>query len=452
MQTTSKKLVNAWAMYDWANSSYNLVITTTIFPAYYESMTGDGNPLTADKVRFLGFDIVNTSLYNYALALAFLIVAIISPLLSSIADTRGNKKSFMAFFLTMGSIACCSLFFFNKDTLWIGMLGSIIACIGYWASLVFYNSYLPEIAPEKDRDHVSAKGFAYGYVGSVLLQIICFLFLLKPEWFGIPTEGTFAPRLSFLLVGAWWFGFALIPLKRLPVYKPHNIDPHKGAIVNGYKELQKVWRQLKHIPALKRYLASFFFYDISVQTVMLVAALYGTSELQIPTANLIISIVLIQLVAIPGAFLISRLSRLIGNIKALMVCVLAWIGLCIGGYLVPAGDINSFYALAVGIGFIMGGIQSLSRSTYSKLMPQTKDTTSFFSFYDVTEKIAIVIGMFLFGLITQFTGSQRTSVLLLITFFIIGLIFLFYTLQAKSLKTPAPETLEMPEAERKLYQ
>jgi MFS transporter, UMF1 family len=153
------------------------------------------------------------------------------------------------------------------------------------------------------------------------------------------------------------------------------------------------------------------------------------------------------LVASPGAFLISRLSQLIGNIQALMICVLAWIGLCIGGYLVPAGDINKFYALAAGIGFVMGGIQSLSRSTYAKLMPQTKDTTSFFSFYDVTEKIAIVIGTFIFGLITQFTGSQRTSVLVLIAFFIIGLLFLFYTLQAKKVQ-PLPS--EIQEVEKNL--
>ncbi|MCU7552415.1 MFS transporter [Chitinophagaceae bacterium LB-8] len=442
MQQSSKKVINAWAMYDWANSAYNLVITSTVFPAYYESITGDGNPLTTDRVRFLGYDFVNSSLYNYALAFAFLVVAIISPLLSSIADTRGNKKSFMGFFLTMGSIACCTLFFFNKETLWIGLLSTIIACIGYWASLVFYNSYLPEIAPYEERDRVSAKGFAYGYVGSVILQLICFLFILKPDWFGIK-DGSFAPRLSFLLVGFWWFGFAQIPLKRLPVYRPHNIDPRKSAITNGYRELQKVWHELKQLPSLRRFLASFFFYDISVQTVMLVAALYGTSELQIPTTNLIVSIVLIQLVAIPGAFLISKLSQLIGNIPALMVCVVAWIGLCIGGYLLPTGDINKFYALAVGIGFIMGGIQSLSRSTYSKLMPQTKDTTSFFSFFDVTEKIAIVIGTFLFGLITQFTGSQRTSVLVLIAFFVIGLLLLLYTLQAQRSRPLASETLEV---------
>ncbi len=417
-------------MYDWANSSYNLVITSTIFPAYYEAITGDGNENTVDHIHFLGMDFVNTALYNYALAVAFLIVAFISPLLSSIADTRGNKKKFMAFFLTMGSIACCGLYFFKRTTLGFGIFCSIIACVGFWASLVFYNSYLPEIAAPQDRDRVSAKGFAYGYIGSVLLQIVCFIFVLKPDWFGI-TDSTFAPRLSFLLVGFWWFGFAQIPLSNLPANKPQLVDPAQSAVTNGYKELQKVWRQLKMLPALKRFLLAFFFFDMSVQTIMLAAALYGKSELQVPTTNLIIAIVLIQLVAIGGAYIISKLSESVGNIKALMICVAVWIGLCYYGFLIPAHDVYQFYLLATGIGFVMGGIQSLSRSTYAKLMPVTKDTTSFFSFYDVTEKICIVIGIFSFGLITELTGSQRSSVLAMIVFFVLGLLLLFYTLRAQ---------------------
>jgi MFS transporter, UMF1 family len=429
MQTAPKKVVNAWAMYDWANSAYNLVITSTIFPAYYEAITGDGDETTIDRVSFLGREFNNASLYNYTLAFAFLIVAFISPLLSSIADTRGNKKSFMAFFMTMGSIACCSLYFFTKDTLALGIAASIIACVGYWASLVFYNSYLPEIAAPADRDRISAKGFARGYIGSVLLQLICFVFVLKPELFGI-TDSSFPARLSFLLVGVWWFSFALIPLSRLPNYQRQQGNHNNGAITKGYHELQKVWSQLKTIPSLKRFLISFFFYDMGVQTVMLAAALYGKSELQIPTTNLIISIVLIQLIAVPGAFIISKLSGVIGNIKALMICVVVWIGLCIAGYLLPAHGIYEFYALAAAVGFVMGGIQSLSRSTYAKLMPATKDTTSFFSFFDVTEKVAIVIGMFSFGFINELTGSQRNSVLALIGFFIIGLLLLFYTLKA----------------------
>ncbi|HYE55914.1 MAG TPA: MFS transporter [Chitinophagaceae bacterium] len=429
MVTAPKKVVNAWAMYDWANSAYNLVITSTIFPAYYESMTGDGNDLTTDTTQFLGRTFVNTALYNYALAFAFLVVAIISPILSSIADYRGNKKSFMAFFLTMGSMACASLFFFNDTNLGLGITSMVIACIGYWASLVFYNSYLPEIAAPHDRDRISAKGFSYGYIGSVILQIICFLFVLMPDTFGI-TDKKFPAQLSFLLVGLWWFGFAQIPLRRLPGSVPAGTQSNQNIFSSGYGELRKVWRQLIHIPVLKRFLFSFFFFNMGVQTVMLAATLYGKSELGIPTENLIIAILLIQLIAIPGAIIISRLSERIGNFKALIVCVLVWIGICYAGYILPKKGVYEFYGLAAVVGFVMGGIQSLSRSTYAKLMPETKDTASFFSFFDVTEKIAIVIGMFSFGFINEITNSQRSSVLALMAFFIIGLFLLIYTLSA----------------------
>lgn len=426
MKTAPEKVITGWAMYDWANSVYNLVITSTIFPAYYEAVTGDGNDATSnDMVHLFGRAFVNTSLYNYALGIAFLIVAIISPLLSSIADYKGNKKSFLFFFCTMGSIACSALYFFDKNNLVYGLLCLIIACVGFWSSLVFYNSYLPEIAAPEDQDRVSAKGFAMGYIGSVILQIICFVFVLKPDLFGI-TVGK-ASQISFLLVGIWWWGFGQFSLARLPKGTPIEQSGDRGNILtHGYKELNKVWKQLTHLPVLKRYLAAFFFYNMGVQTVMLAATLYGKSELNIPTTNLIIAILIIQLVAIPGAYLIAKLSDRIGNFRALMITVSIWIVLCVIGYLLPRNGINEFYGLAVLVGFVMGGIQSLSRSTYAKLMPETRDTTSFFSFYDVTEKIAIVIGMFSFGIINEYTGSQRNSVLALVVFFVIGLILLIF--------------------------
>ena len=428
MQTASKKVINGWAMYDWANSVYNLVITSTIFPAYYEAVTSDGDPNTIDKVTIFGSTFINTSLYNYALGIAFVIVAIMSPLLSSIADYKGNKKQFLFFFCTMGSIACCALYFFDSHNLTFGLFAVIIACIGFWSSLVFYNSYLPEIAAPEDRDRVSAKGFVMGYIGSILLQIICFVLVLKPELFSITTSK--ASQISFLLVGIWWWGFAQLALKRLPKGTAKNIiQENKIVLFSGYKELIKVWNQLKGMSVLRMFLASFFFYNMGVQTVMLAATLYGKSELQIPTTNLIIAILIIQLIAIPGAYAISKISEKIGNFKTLIICVCIWILLCIGGYSLPKGGTNEFYVLALCVGFVMGGIQSLSRSTYSKLMPETKDTTSFFSFFDVTEKIAIVIGMFSFAYITELTGSQRNSVLALIVFFVIGLIFLFMALK-----------------------
>jgi UMF1 family MFS transporter len=441
MQTASKKVLNGWAMYDWANSVYALVITSTIFPAYYEAITKqrvDEN--NTAYVTFWGREFVNTSLYNYALAIAFLIVAIISPLLSSIADYRGNKKSFMNFFLTMGSLACLSLFFLNTtdgkissgvSNLGLGLFSVILACVGYWGSIVYYNSFLPEIAAPEDRDRLSAKGFSYGYVGSVVLQVICFVLVFFPGIVGgSDAEGattTIQFRTGFLLVAIWWWGFGQFSLSRLPRSEPAGDPTKKHLLSNGYKELRKVWGQLTSLPVLKRFLFSFFFYNMGVQTIMLVAALFGKGELDIPSTNLIIAILLVQLIAVPGAFVISKLSASLGNLSTLMLCVVLWVGICIDGYTIPRGDITQFYIISSIIGFVMGGTQSLSRSTYSKLMPVTKDTASFFSFYDVTEKISLVVGLFLFGFLTEITGSQRASVLALMTLFIIGLFLLLYT-------------------------
>ena len=439
MQTASKKVINAWAMYDWGNSAYNLVITSTIFPAYFEAVAIDNKAVSKTAVTFLGRQFENTALYNYALALAMLIVAIMSPLLSSIADYKGTKKKFMNFFLTMGSLACGTMFFFGPGNLWLGISSMIIACVGFWASLVFYNSFLPEIAAPEDRDRVSAKGFAYGYVGSVLLQIICFVFVFVPGIVGGHDDSTGTTNIQFqvcfLFVGIWWWSFGQYSLRRLPNPLPAGTGDLKNKTLSkGYDELKKVWGQLSKLPSLKRFLASFFFFNMGVQTVMLVAALYGKSELEIPTTNLIIAILIIQLIAIPGAFAISWLSSKIGNLKTLMSLVVLWILLCVVGYLLPKGGIYEFYGLAVAVGFVMGGTQSLSRSTYAKLMPVTKDTASFFSFYDVTEKIAAVVGIFSFGFITELTGSQRSSVLALGIFFIIGLLLLFYA-NAVKIKT-----------------
>ncbi|MCX8019737.1 MAG: MFS transporter [Chitinophagaceae bacterium] len=428
MQTASKKIIHGWAMYDWAGSAYNLVITSTIFPTYFESVAVDSP--SSKTVTFLGRQYENTALYNYAMALALMLVAVSSPLLSSIADYKGNKKKFLNVYLTAGSMACALLYFFDRSNLWLGVLGIIVACVAFWGGQVFYNAYLPEIAAPEDRDAVSAKGFIYGYIGSVILQLICFLFVLFPEWWGITEQK--ASQLSFFLVGLWWFIFGKYALRRLPVSAAAGIEKNTGEILSkGYAELRMVWHQVKQLTTLKRYLGAFFFYNMAVQTVMLVAVLYGKSELEIPTKNLIVSILIIQLIAIPGAWFISRLSAKIGNLNTLMVLVIVWILICMAGYFLPAGGVYPFYALGAAVGFVMGGIQSLSRSTYAKLMPETKDTASFFSFYDVTEKIAAVVGMFSFGFITELTRTQRNAVLAVAVFFVLGLILLIYTRSAQ---------------------
>ncbi|MEO6869546.1 MAG: MFS transporter [Ginsengibacter sp.] len=424
MQTASKKVINGWAMYDWANSVYNLVITTTFFPIYYTEMTS-ASPFNG-QVHIWGRTFVNTALYNYALAFTYLVVAFILPILSSIADYKGNKKKFMQAFCTIGAVSCSLLYFFTPQNFALGIICMMLAAFGFYGSLVFYNSYLPEIASEKDRDNVSAKGFTFGYIGSVLMQMAGFALVVF--WNKIPflhSTGD-AVRWTFLLVGIWWLGFAQITFRRLPKSIPSQQNSKKNFITGGFMELRKVFAQLARMPVLKRFLFAFFFYNMGVQTVMLAATNFGSKVLHLPSTNLIITVVLIQLVAIAGAYLMSLLSSFFGNLQVLIGVVFFWGFICIGGYYMQTA--MHFYILAICVGLVMGGIQSLSRSTYSKLMPLTKDTASFFSFYDVSEKVAIVIGLTAFGYIEERTGSMRNSVLSLMVFFLIGAIGLISAL------------------------
>jgi UMF1 family MFS transporter len=422
-----KSTIKAWAMFDWANSAYNLVITSTIFPAYYTAITTTKEH--GDQVSFLGRTFTNTALSNYALAVAYLITALLLPILSSIADFRGNKKTFMMVFTYVGSIACAGLFFFKLETLELGIICFVLAAMGYIGGVMFNNSYLPEIASVDQQDKVSAKGYAYGYVGSVILQIICFVFVLKPELFGI-TDGSFPARLSFLLVGLWWIGFAQIPFRKLASGSRNHDKIAKSKVNNGFQELLKVWQQVKEMTKLKRFLFAFFFYSMGVQTIMLVSAGFGEKILRLGTAKLIAIILVIQLVAIFGALVMSYFAKKFGNILVIIFVLIVWIGVCFAAYFVQ--NELQFYIIAVIVGLVMGGIQSISRSTYSKFLPaNTPDTASFFSFYDVTEKIAIVIGLFSFAYIEEFTGSMRNSAISLAGFFIVGLLILLSVLFLK---------------------
>ncbi len=426
---SNKKIQRAWTFYDWANSTYNLVITSTIFPAYYVAVTTNSNPNELSYVDFFGIKVINTALQNFALAFVFLIVAFTSPILSSIADYRGNKKAFMRVFTILGAVSCSALFFFTPDKVEYGIIFFSLAALGFWSSWVFYNSYLPDIAAPEERDKLSAQGFAMGYIGSVILQLICFAILLKPDFFGLPTtDKTLGARISFLLVGCWWLGFAQIPFKYLPNNTESNKKLKKHILVNGFYELKQVWNQAKQIPALKRFLGTFFLLSVGVQTVMLVAAGYSKKEIfpkPEDEPKLLVTILLIQIVAIFGAILLSRLSKLIGNIPTMMIGIAIWIGICIWGYFITSQ--TEFYILAACVGLVMGGIQSMSRSTYAKLLPVTQDTTAFFSFYDATEKIALTLGLFLFAYNEELTGSMRNSILVLMVFFMMSLLSLVYT-------------------------
>lgn len=417
--TSNKKVQRAWVMYDWANSVYSLVITSTIFPVYYNSVTqaSDGS----DTVSFFGWEVVNTVLYSYSISFSFLVIALLAPLLSGIADASGNKLNFMKFFVYLGSLSCISLFFFTGENLEFGIICSVLASIGFSGSIVFYNSYLPEIAKEEEFDLLSAKGFALGYIGSVILLVFNLVTIQYPEWFGMPT-GSFAPRFSFLVTGLWWVGFAQIPFRVLP-NNPYKKSISADYLLNGYREVNKVFKELRNLPIANRFLASFFFYSMGVQTVMYLAASFGDKELGLPGDQLILTVLIIQFVAIGGSYFFAFVSRKLGNKVSLMLMVLIWMGICVAAYFVYS--VYQFYSLAFVVGLVMGGIQSLSRSTYAKMIPTTTtDHASFFSFFDLTEKVAIVLGTASYGAIEQLTGSMRNSALFLVIFFVLGMIFL----------------------------
>jgi UMF1 family MFS transporter len=424
----SKKLLNAWAFYDWANSVYPLVITSAVFPIFFEALFSERD----HYIDFLGFSFKNSALISFVTATAFLAVALISPLLSGIADYVGNKKSFMKFFCYLGALSCIGLYWFSLENIYISLLFYFLGLIGFWGSLVFYNSYLPDIAFAEQQDEVSAKGYSLGYAGSVILLIINLAMIMMPEYFGISgSKGEAAMkamRYSFVMVGIWWIIFSQYTYYFLPkgnVNANQKVTHH--VIFNGFRELKKVWGLLDENIILKKYLLSFFVYSMAVQTVMLVATYFGAQEIaweskSESTTGLIICILLIQLVAIIGAVLTSKASEKFGNIPTLIVINCFWVILCIVAYIIVSPI--QFYIMAGFAGLVMGGIQALSRSTYSKLLPETEDTASFFSFYDVAEKVGIVIGMCFYGVIDQITGSPRFATVFLAIFFIIGIVLL----------------------------
>ncbi|WP_264521791.1 MFS transporter [Flavobacterium sp. N1994] len=421
------KLLNAWAFYDWANSVYSLVIASAVFPIFYNALFDKDNPY----IVVFGHSFKNSALISFVTAAAFLCVALFSPLLSGIADYMGNKKVFMRIFNYIGALSCIGLYFFDLNNIGLGLTFYFFGLIGFWGSLVFYNSYLPDIAFPEQQDKVSAKGYSLGYIGSVLLLIVNLAMIMKPTLFhisGTPGEASIkAMRYSFAMVGIWWIVFSQYTYYYLPKGNSNKEKVSFSVIFNGFRELKKVWKMLQTEIPLKRYLLSFFVFSMAVQTVMLIATYFGAQEIQWSSPEesqigLITCILLIQLIAIAGAMLTSKASAKFGNINVLIFLNGFWLLLCGFAYFITTP--NDFYIMASLVGLVMGGIQSLGRSTYSKFLPETEDTASFFSFYDVSEKIGIVIGMMVYGLIDQITGSPRFAIVFLGLFFLTGMLLL----------------------------
>ncbi len=426
IQKNDPKIIKAWTFYDWANSVFPLVITSAIFPNYYEYQTSHINGQdVGDMVTLFGMQFKNQDIYSYVYSFALLIVVFLAPILSGIADYYGNKKRYLQFFCYLGSISCMCLYFFDREMLGLSFIPFVTATIGFWGSLVFYNSYLPEIATEDNQDRVSARGFALGYFGSSLLLIVCLIGIIVFKKDPASGKGFYEVKDSFLLTGLWWIGFAQLTFKKLPGKTRKAKGSEKNLLSKGFNELKKVWIDIKNRPEIKKFLSSYFFYNMGVQTIMVMAVLFARKEVVWPdektkTNSLIVSILLIQFLGVAGSFFFSFISKKIGNIKGLTLAIIIWICVCIYTYAILRLPFH-FYIVAASVGFVMGGIQALSRSTYSKLLPERDDHTAYFSFYDVMEKMGMILGTISFGVISQISGGMRNSVLILILFFVIGL-------------------------------
>lgn len=419
IQKNIPKVVNAWKFYDWANSVHSLVIASAVFPIYYGAVTLSN---TDSPRKFMGFQ--PEAAFNFSLAICFFIIILLSPVLSSIADTIGNKKKFLQFFCYLGSLSCMGMYFFTEDRIGLGLLLNILAGLGYWGSMVFYNSYLPEIVTEDRMDKVSAQGFMWGYIGSVILLVFCLVLI---QVIGKENPG-FYTRLSFALVGLWWMGFAQFTFRNIPS-NPYDKKIPTHIFKSSFQELYKVWKEVNQYRQLRIFLGSFFFYSLGMQTIFLVAALFGQTEIGLPTEKLIITILLIQLEAILGAWLFSFSSGKIGNRNTLLIGIFIWVIVCVIGYLIRKEDPNvemQFYIMAALVGLVMGGIQALSRSTYAKLLPETEDHTTYFSFYDIFEKLALCLGLFLFGLIIELTNGMKVSTITMGLSFIISFVIMCF--------------------------
>lgn len=450
MQKGDKKVIRAWTMYDWANSSYSLTITSAVFPAFYVALTtGDSN---ADLV-LERYGVRAASAYPWALSVGFLIIAAIAPILSGIADHRGNKKRFLQFFCYLGAASCAGLAFFSLEHFWLGLGLVALACIGFSGSLIFYDAFLPEIAEKEDHDRVSARGYTMGYIGSVILLIFNLVMVMMPDAFHLPKTitllghefGGVAARISFVTVALWWAGWAQIPFARLPLGTPADDVGRVNVFTSGYRELRKTWNELRRTTRLKRFLLAFFVLNMGIQTVMYLAANFAKQEVKgvdehgavvpITDAALITSILIIQLVAAVGAVLFVRLSKRFGNVKALMIGSVVWIGAC--AFAFALHWTTEFYILASVVGLVMGGSQALSRSTYAKFLPETEDHASFFSFYDVSYYVGTVLGTAVYGTVYAITGDLRDTVIGIAAFFVIGLLLLWRVPREEQWAAPA---------------
>ena len=416
-------------MYDWANSAYATTVSAGLFPAYFLAAV-----VPASGWVVFGREIPAASLHPFAVGIAAFLTFLAAPVLGAIADFSAAKKRFLLFFAYVGATATLLLYFAGPGRVGATLTIFIVAQVGFVAANVFYDAFLPQIATDEEMDRMSARGFAYGYLGGGLQFAISLVLVAGSDWIGISQD--LAVRLSMAMAALWWGGFTLVTMRklkepRIAVEMPEEYRKYPGVLAYaalGISRTLRTTRKVSKFPHLALFLVAFMFYNDGIQTVLQMAVVYGTDELGLDFTSLMVTLLLVQFVAIAGALIFSRIAGILGTKRSVMVTLIAWSGIVIYAYFIETAV--QFFVLGGLVGIVMGGSQALSRSFYGSMVPANA-SAEFYGFYSVFAKFSAITGPFVFGVV-RMAGSSRTAILSLIVFFLVGLVLLYFVDEEKA--------------------
>ncbi|MEJ5239991.1 MAG: MFS transporter [Anaerolineales bacterium] len=435
-----KREIFGWAMYDWANSAFSTTVGTVFLGPYLASLTAEAAKAYPDGMaRLLGIPIAPDSFLPYCVSLSVGLQVFFLPILGAIADYSHIRKRMMQLFATIGAVATILFFFVTQPLWWLGGLLFILANLAFGAAIVFYNSYLPDIASEEERDRVSSYGWAMGYLGGGLLLVFNLIFYLMRERLGVPTG--LAVRINLASAGVWWLLFSNFTWSRLrPRHARRPLPPGETYVSIGFKQLFQTLRELKHFPETLKFLLAYFLYNDGIQTVIAVSATFAAAPLvrgglEVDQSTLTMVILMIQFVAFFGALFWGRLAGWVGAKRSILISLVIWAAVVIYAYGGLKGEsrVTEFWILGAIIALVMGGSQAISRSLFAQMIPDGKEA-EFYAFYEVSERGTSWTGPLLFGLVNQWSGSLRPAILSLIFFFVMGLLLLPFVNEKKAME------------------
>ncbi len=417
-------------MYDWANSAYITTVGVALLPIYFaEGIVGK------DGVTLFGATVSATALWGFMLGFAALVVFLFAPVLGAIADFSSAKKKFLIGFAYFGSLFATLLFFCEPGYVWLAVVLYICTQVCFIGGNVFYDAFLPHLASEDKLDSVSAKGFAFGYVGGSLQYGIALALVVMHKTFGI--EQSMAVRIAMAMAGLWWAGWTLLTVKHLKETKTKQELPEKhqnqtkffAYLSLGISQTFATVKKVGHFKHLALFVVAYMIYNDGIHTVTSMATIYGKEELGLGTPHLMVTLLLVQVVAIGGALIFSLIANRIGARRSVMVSLVLWSGVVIYGYFIQTA--TEFFILGMVVGIVLGGTQALSRSFYGAMIPE-QASAEFYGFYSVFSKFSAIWGPATFGVIKQITGSARLAIISLMVFFIVGLILLAFVNEEKA--------------------